>query len=98
MDIRIKEPMYIRSGEIEHVVRPGTVGVEHKKVIYFYDVTRTVAAGFSREFCIENPQLFQISRNLSDKEVSVRDVLKIIDEAPLGAGVANELYIKIKSL
>ena len=98
MDIRIKEAIYIRGGDVEHVVRPGTVGVEHKKVVYFYDVTRTLATGFSRDFCLENPQMFQVSRNLFDKEVSLRDVLKIIDESSLDSKQTEELYQKIKAL
>ena len=98
MDIRIKETMYLRSENTEHVVRSGTVGVETKKVVYFYDVTRTTAIGFARDFCLENPQIFQVSRNLSDKEVSIRDVLKVIDESDLNSKQAEELYQKIKSL
>lgn len=98
MNIRIRETMYIRSGDVEHIVRPGTIGVEHKKVVYFYDVTRTVAAGFSRDFCLENPQIFNVSRSLSDKEVFLRDVLKVIDESDLDSTQIEKLCQRIKAL
>lgn len=82
MDIRVKEPLYILHQGQEYTVRPGTVGVERNKVIFFYDVTRTAAVGYSREYCLENPQTFQVSRTLSDKEVSVKDVARIVENFP----------------
>lgn len=98
MDIRIKEPFYILSNGKEYVVRPGTVGVEKNRVVFFYDNTRTLAVGFSREYCIENPQTFQVSRTLSDKEISQRDVFKILDEYSQKGVDLSEVYERIKSL
>ena len=69
MDIRIREPLYITQNGAEYVVRPGTVGVEKNKVVFFYDVTRTASVGFARDFCLENPQMFQVARTLEDKEI-----------------------------
>ncbi len=82
MDIRIKEPLYIVQQGQEYTVRPGTVGVERNRVVFFYDVTRTAAVGFSRDFCLENPQTFQVSRTLEDKELSFKDVARVIENFP----------------
>ena len=98
MDIRIKEPLYIISQNQEHVVRAGTVGVERNRVVFFYDTTRTSAVGFSRDYCLENPQTFQVSRTLSDKEVPVRDVLKVIDGYSAKEYSLTEMCERIKSL
>lgn len=80
MDIKLKEPLYIFSNGKEYIVRQGTVGVEKNRIVFFYDATKTSAIGFSRDYCLENPQTFQVSRTLVDKEVSKKDVLKIIEE------------------
>lgn len=98
MDIRLKEPLYILFNDREYVVRPGVTGVEKNKVVFFYDSTKTSAVGFSRDYCIENPQTFQVTRTLSDREISLRDVLKLIDESGLPSEKTEELYQKIKSL
>lgn len=98
MDIKIKESIYLLNKGQEYVVRAGTTGVERNKIVFFFDGTRTVAAGFPRDYCLENPELFQVSRTLTDKEVSVRDVLKVIDESSLPSDKHEELYMAIKSL
>lgn len=98
MDIRIKEPLYILNHGCEYVVRAGTVGVEKNRVLFFYDNTRIAAVGFSREFCLENPQTFQVAETLTDKEVSLRDVLRAIDESGLPPEKVEEIYHRIKSL
>lgn len=98
MDIRVKEPLYILSHGQEYVVRPGTVGVDKNKVVFFYDTTRTVATGFSRDYCVENPQTFQVSRTLTDKEVSQKDVLKILDEYNRKECDLADVYERINSL
>lgn len=98
MDIRVKEPLYILNRNQEYVVRPGTVGVERNRVVFFYDNTRTVAVGFSRDHCMENPQTFQVSRTLSDREVSQKDVLRILDEYNRKEYDLAEVYERIKSL
>ena len=98
MDIRVKEPLYILHQNNEYVVRPGSVGVERNKVVFFYDTTKTTAVGFSRDFCIENPQTFQVSRNISDREVSIRDVLKVIEASDISAKSKEELILTLKEL
>ena len=81
MDIRIKEALYVSTKEGSYVVRQNTLGVEKKGVIFFHDSTKTASVGFDKNFCIENPQTFNVSRTLSDKEVSVRDVIKVLELA-----------------
>ena len=98
MDIRVKEPIYINCKGQEYVIRPGTIGVDKNKVVYFYEVTRSSSVGFSRDFCMENPQIFLVSRTLSDKEVSQRDVFKILDEYNRKECTLSDVYERIKSL
>ena len=98
MDIRIKESLFLRNGSQEYVVRCGSIGAEHNKVVYFYDVTKSMAVGFPRQFCIENPQMFQVSRTLSDREVSVNDVIKGLKEMNLPADIQRMLEDKVNSL
>lgn len=98
MDIRIKEPLYLNNQGKAYVVRPSTVGVEKNHIVFFHDTTKANAVGFSRDFCLDNPQLFSISRTLSDKEVSVRDVLKVIDENISDTEILERLKMEIKSL
>lgn len=98
MDIRVKEPLYILSQGQEYVVRPGTVGVEKNRVVFFYDTTRTSAVGFSRDYCIENPQTFQVAKTLSDREISQRDVLKILDGYARKECTFEDVYEQLKSL
>ena len=98
MDIRIKEPMYVLNQGHEYVVRAGTVGVEKNRVVFFYDNTRTTAVGFPRDYCIENPHAFQVMRTLSDKEISLRDVLRIIEEGGVPSTLRDALCQQIKAL
>lgn len=98
MDIQNKEPLYILSQGQEYIVRPDTHGVDKNKVVFFFDTTRTQAVGFSRDYVLENPQTFQVNRNLTDKEVSVRDVVKVIEDTDLPKELYNELITKVKSL
>lgn len=80
MEIRLKEPLYLLCDGTEHVVRAGTIGVEKKKLIYFYDSTSKNAFGCPKQFCIENPQMFAVQRNLTDTEIPLRDVMKLAKE------------------
>lgn len=98
MDIKIKEPLYGLVNNKEYIIRQGTVGVERNRVVFFYDTTRTFAVGFSRDYCLENPQTFQVSRTLIDREVSQKDVLKILDTYNRRECSLEEVYSAIKSL
>lgn len=98
MDIRIREPLYLIQQGKDYIVRASTVGVEKNHIMFFYDTTKTNAVGFSRDFCIDNPQMFSISRTLTDKDVSVRDVLKVIDENVSDKETLERIKLNIKSL
>ena len=98
MDIKIKEPLHILFNGHEYVVRPGTVGVERKRIVFFYDTTRTSAVGFPREYCIENPHTFQVSKTLTDREVSLKEVLKVVDESGLQPSDVLNLYERLNTL
>lgn len=98
MDINVKEPLYIHISGCDYIVRPGTIGVERNKVVYFWDVTKNAAVGFSRDFCLENPQMFNISRSLSDREVSLKDVFKVISDCGLTKRQMDELNQKLNSI
>ena len=96
MDIRIKEALVIKNAGSEYSVRSGTLGVEKNRIVFFYDTTKTQAVGFSREFCLENP-MFVVSRNLSDRELSLKDVLAVVEQVkdPI---IRKELSEIIKTL
>ncbi len=49
MDIRIRETLYVSSGDTEYVVRTGALGVERKGLIHFFDNTKTVSVAFPKE-------------------------------------------------
>lgn len=98
MDIKLREPLHILSNGKEYIVRQGTVGVEKNRIIFFYDTTKTAAVGFFRDYCLENPQAFQVSRTLADKEVSKRDVLKILEEYNRRECTLEDAFTKINTL
>lgn len=80
MNIRTRETIYVLIDGEERVIRHGTIGVEKRKSVLFYDNTRTVAVAFEKETCLEMPQLFQVSRTLEDKDISSKDVISLIKE------------------
>ncbi len=98
MDVKVKERLHILVSNHEYVVGPGTTGIERNRVVFFYDNTRTSAVGFSRDYCLENPQTFQVSRTLSDKDVPLKDVLRVVDESGLSPVDIINLYERLKSL
>lgn len=98
MDITIREPVYIVCDGQEYVVRPGTTGVEKDRVSFFYDCTRTVAVGFSRDYCLDNPKAFSVSKTILDKEVSLKDVMDAISKSDLPKSEIQKLYSIIKTL
>ena len=97
MDIRIREGIYIRNDAagVETSIRPETVGFEHKGVIWFSDVTKTVRI----EFCKENKMMFQVAPSISDREVSLRQALLIVQEGCRNAGIdPTEVMHKLNEL
>lgn len=96
MDIRVKEPIYILHQGQEYVVRNSSTGIERNRIMMFYDGTRTAAVGFAKDFCLNTPQLFQVSRNITDAEISVKDVEKIIESSELPDNIKEDIINKIK--
>lgn len=82
MDITLRETLYVTSSEREHVIRQGTIGVLRNRTVFFYDTTKTIAVGVDRDFCIENKGMFSVSKNLSDSEISIKQVEEIIRSTP----------------
>jgi hypothetical protein len=101
MDIRIREGIYIHNDAagVETSIRPETVGFERKGVIWFSDVTKTVRIGFSKEFCKENKMMFQVAPSISDREISLRQALLIVQEGCRNAGIdPTEVMHKLNEL
>lgn len=97
MTIRTRVTLYAGNGNSEGVIRVGTVGVEHKRIVRFYDVSGIYFAAFSRQDCLEQKEMFECRPDNNDREISVMDVLKVIerhkDEIPqeLGARIVSEI-------
>lgn len=98
MTFKIKESVYVHNGQTDYIVRQGTTGVERNRVVYFYDNTKTVAVGFPREACLENPQIFQGVRSLQDKDVSLKDVINVVEESGLSKQDADRLINNLNTL
>ena len=102
MNIYLKESCYVKSSDgTEHIIRANTLGVGKNGIVYFYDVTKTVSLGVSRDFCIENPNMFRIQREITDREISARDVVRMVREFTqplLEPVVVEDLIEKIESL
>ena len=80
MIIRTKITLYAGEGNSEGVIRVGTVGVEHKRIVRFYDVSGTYFAAFSRQDCIDQKAMFECRPDANDREISVMDALKVIEQ------------------
>lgn len=70
MEIRLRENVYAS----DKLIPRGTIGIIRKNVVYFYDTTKTTTIGFDRDTCFINKELFSVNRNLSDREISVRQI------------------------
>lgn len=102
MNIYLKEACYIKSADgIEHIVRANTLGVNRNGVVYFYDTTKTTSFGVSKDFCIENPNMFRVQREITDREISARDAVRMVREFVqplLEPVIVEDLIEKIESL
>ena len=99
MIVRTKDVFYVRINDSTLVVRPNTTGVNQDgKVFFFPDVTGTVAIGFPKETCLNLPGLFSISRNIEDKDVSLRDVLRVVETSSLDKTLRDKLLFDLMSL
>lgn len=98
MDFFLKEPLSVYQNGNMYSIRTQTKGVEQLGQVLFFDVTKSVAISFAKDFCLENTSMFQVNRLISDKEVSLRDVLKVIAETTLSDNKKQELFLKLNSL
>jgi len=80
MVIRTRVTLYAGTGTSEGVIRVGTVGVEHKRIVRFYDVSGTYFAAFSRQDCLDQKEMFECRPDNLDREVSAKDVLRVIEQ------------------
>ena len=78
MIVRTRVTLYAGEGDHSGVVRVGTVGVEHKRIIRFYDVSGKYFVAFSRQDCIEQKAMFECRQGMEERDVPVTDVLKIL--------------------
>ena len=85
MDIRIREGLYLRNIETktETTIRPATIGVETKGIVWFHDVSKTVKIGFSKE----DKMLFSVIPTIEDREVSAKQVSMILRKSLQGKDV-----------
>lgn len=79
MIIRTKVTLYAGEGDNEGVIRIGTVGVEVKRIVRFYDVSGKYFVAFSRQDCIEQKTMFECRQSVGDREVALSDVLKVLE-------------------
>ncbi len=89
MDIRIREGLYLRNIETktETTIRPATIGVETKGIVWFHDVSKTVKIGFSKDYCKEDKMLFSVIPTIEDREVSAKQVSMILRKSLQGKDV-----------
>ena len=80
MVIRTRVTLYAGTGTSEGVIRVGTVGVEHKRIVRFYDVSGTYFAAFSRQDCLDQKEMFECRPDNTDREVSMKDVLRVLEQ------------------
>lgn len=98
MQIKTKDTLFVKTADGEFVVRPGSTGVESKRVIYFTDVTGTNAVGFPKDICVNVPSLFSVSYSIEDKEVSLKDVLREISSISMPKELQDQLTFRLQSL
>lgn len=98
MDVYIREPLSVYQDGKSYEIRTKTKGVISLGQVLFFDVTKTVAVAFAKDFCLETPTLFQIQRTITDKDVSLRDVFKVLSDSDLPDEVKRELSLKLNSL
>ena len=99
MNFKTREHIYVRHNGQEYVIRPETTGVEHNRVISFYDTTSTTAVGFSKDFCLGDCSLFKVVRDpsMAAKEVSLGDVWQSATEIGLSKEQCNQLIQQLKT-
>ena len=77
MEIRLKENLYINL-ERTHIIPRGAIGVMNKRVVNFYDTTKTYSVGFDRDTCLQCPELFSVKNQLSDRDINYKELLELL--------------------
>ena len=95
MDIQIKETMYVSVDGKDHCVRHGSYGVLRGNVYHFYDTTKTVSLSFDKDFCLETPSLFQVSRTLKDREIPIKQVVAMLESVTREEVLQNPEILRI---
>ena len=81
MIVKIKFPLFVYDGKgQQYTVQEGTIGVEQKNMVHFYDVTKTISVAFPRQQCMDNTESFSVSRSFDDREVPLRDVYTLLTD------------------
>jgi hypothetical protein len=79
MEIRLKENIYIGAGG-DYLIPRGSVGVLRKRIVYFYDTTKTHSIGIDRDICMTCKDLFSVSQQMTDRDISQKDLLEVLME------------------
>ena len=99
MVIRTRITLYAGEGDSAAVVRIGTVGVEHNRIVRFYDVSGKYFVAFARQDCLEQKALFECRQGIDERDVPVKDVVKILgSHKEIPASVLDRLTSEINSL
>lgn len=81
MIVKIKSSLFVYDDKgQQYTIQEGTIGVEQKNMVHFYDVTKTISVAFPRQHCIDNTESFSVSRSFNDREVPLRDVYVLLTE------------------
>lgn len=82
MRVTINETIYLLGSDgVPKVVRAGTVGIERENLVLFHDTMKTSSVGFTKEYILSDKNhLFAVTKGFSDREVSVRDVINILQK------------------
>ena len=97
MDIRIREGLYLRNIETktETTIRPATIGLETKGIVWFHDVSKTVKIVFSKDYCKEDKMLFSVIPTIEDREVSAKQVSMILRKSLQGKDVDVDSIVEL---
>lgn len=96
MIVRTKTPIYIKNGEAQSLILNGRAGVADPKglLFWFSDQTNQVKIGFDKEVVLYSG-LFNVTRELNDKDVSLREVESQLKDLQVPEEVINELKMRL---
>lgn len=96
MIVRTKTPIYIKHGEVQSLILNGRAGIADPKglLFWFSDQTNQVKVGFDKEVVLYSG-MFNVTREIEDKEVSLRDVEMQLKDLQVPEEVINELKMRL---